>query len=164
MRNLNGKKLVNNWDVKLAKREDVDRFVKGYIFAYKDLEDYKYSTRREVKNYFKWLLKRDPDGVFILEENGRLIGVVACDSKWIAEEESVLEIHELFVLPEYRGTGAGEKLLDIALKYAKKKGLKKAMLWVGKGNKRAIKFYKKEGFKIVGEQGKWLRMEKSLDY
>ncbi len=159
-----GKNMVKRWKIKVADKEDVEKFVEGYVCAYKDLEDYKYRTRREVKNYFKWLFKRDPEGIFIMEEDGKLVGIVACDSNWVTEKGRVLEIHELFVLPEYRGTGAGEKLLDIALGYAKKKGLKKVMLWVGKGNERAIRFYKKEGFKIVGEQGKWLRMEKSLDY
>ncbi|RLF74604.1 GNAT family N-acetyltransferase, partial [Thermococci archaeon] len=35
-------------------------------------------------------------------------------------------------------------------------------LWVGEKNKKAIEFYEKLGFKVVGKSGIWVRMVKDL--
>lgn len=144
--------------------EDKESFVEVYMRAYQSLSDYKYTSRSEVKNYFKWLYKRDKEGFFVAEKEGQPVGFIAVDGNWIDQEgEKVLEIHELFVLPEERRKGVGSMLLKKILEYGKEKGLKRVELWVGKTNHQAICFYKKFGFKEIGTWGKWLRMIKSLD-
>lgn len=145
--------------------EDKDQFIDVYIRAYQSLSDYKYTSKGEVKNYFKWLYKRDNQGFLVAEKDGKAVGFIAGDGNWIDQEgERVLEIHELFVLPEERRKGVGSMLLKEILEYGKKRGLKKVELWVGKTNYQAICFYKKFGFKEVGTWGKWLRMVRSLNY
>ena len=52
--------------------------------------------------------------------------------------------------------------MNKALEHFKKLGLKKAGLWVGEKNDRAIKFYEKYGFKPVRKYNQWVRMEKNL--
>lgn len=149
--------------IRQVRPDDIDNFVETYIKAYKDLENYKYETKREIKNYFKWLYKRDKEGFIVAEENGNPVGFAVGDTNWINfEGEKVLEIHEIFVLPEFRNKGIGSKLLNELLNYGIKKGRKLAELWVGKTNYKAIDFYKNFGFKEVGEWGKWLRMIRPL--
>ncbi len=143
--------------------QDIEKFTEAYIKAYEALNDYKYRTRKEVKNYFKWLYKRDKDGFWVAEEKEAFAGCVAGDAYWVNPEgEKVLEIHEIFVIPEFRGRGIGTMLLEKILFYGIEQGKKLAELWVGKTNYSAIKFYKKFGFKEAGVWGKWLRMLKSL--
>lgn len=151
--------------VRQAVPNDIDDFIETYIRAYKEFKNYKYETRKEIKNYFKWLYKRDKEGFLVAEINGKPVGFAAGDTNWInLDGEKVLEIHEIFVIPEFRGKGIGSSLLKEVLSYGIKKERKIAELWVGKTNYRAIEFYKKFGFKEGGEWGKWLRMIKSLDY
>lgn len=153
-------------EVKLRKvlPDDLHKFIEAYIKAYETLSDYKYTTRSEIKNYFKWLYKRDKEGFLVAEKNENPVGFIAADSNWINHEgEKVLEIHEIFVIPEERKKGIGSLLLEEILKYGKNKKIKKAELWVGKTNYQAINFYKKFGFYEAGTWGKWLRMIKLLD-
>lgn len=53
------------------------------------------------------------------------------------------------ILPGYQGMGAGTRLVTALKEHLKDKGCKGIMLSVGMGNKKAIAFYKKNGFKKV---------------
>lgn len=150
--------------IRKATLKDMEVFIENYIKAYERLKDYKYTSRSDVKHYFKWLYKRDREGFFVAEIDGKVAGFAAGDSNWINPEGlKVLEIHEIFVIPEMRERGIGRKLLEKLLEYGKSKGLKIAELWVGEKNFEAIEFYKKLGFKEAGLWGKWLRMIKPLN-
>ncbi len=145
-------------------REDLQHFVDVYIQAYRGLEEYAYTRRRDVKDYFRWLMNRDSEGFMVAEIEGRPVGFVACDANWISifERRKVGEIHELFVLPEYRGRGIGSKLLAAAMDYARSRGRDLAELWVGRTNYRARRFYEKRGFVEKGEWGRWIRMVREI--
>ncbi len=149
--------------IRRVKREDIDDFVAVYTEAYRGLEEYAYTKRRDVKNYFKWLFSRDRDGFFVAVDD-KAVGFVACDTNWISvfERQRVGEIHELFVLPEYRGRGVGSSLLEKAISYSMERGRKRAELWVGRTNFKARKFYLHHGFQEAGEWGKWIRMVRDL--
>jgi ribosomal protein S18 acetylase RimI-like enzyme len=151
-------------EIRRADKDDLDDFVRVYVESYRGLEDYAYTRKRDVKNYFKWLLSRDKDGVMVAEIDGEAVGFVACDTNWfsIFERKKVGEIHELFVLPEFRGEGIGAKLMEKALEYALERNRKVAELWVGRTNYRARRFYASQGFEEAGEWGKWVRMRKVL--
>ncbi|MEZ4802416.1 MAG: GNAT family N-acetyltransferase [Gelidibacter sp.] len=57
-------------------------------------------------------------------------------------------ISKIYVDADYRGFGLGEKLMDFALKEAKKKEFKTLWLTVNKNNTNSIEWYKKRGFEI----------------
>lgn len=67
-------------------------------------------------------------------------------------ELSCLEIARIYVVARAIGTGVGKKLMETCIDVAKQKGKKCLWLGVWKKNQRAINFYSKWGFKIVGEQ------------
>ncbi len=152
-------------EIRKADKDDLDDFVRVYVESYRGLEDYAYTRKRDIKNYFKWLLSRDNEGVMAAVIDGETVGFVACDTNWfsIFERKKVGEIHELFVLPEFRGAGIGTKLMEKALEYALERNRKVAELWVGRTNYRARKFYASHGFEESGEWGKWVRMRKELN-
>ncbi|RLI86579.1 MAG: N-acetyltransferase [Archaeoglobales archaeon] len=149
--------------IRRAKAEDITDFVEIYEKAYRGLEKYAYTTRREIKSYFKWLRRRDPDGMFVAVV-GKPIGFIACDTNWYSsfEGKEVGEIHELFVSPEWQKKGVGGALLSRGLDYARERGRDIAELWVGRGNLRARRFYEKWGFKLAEGWGHWVRMIKKL--
>ncbi|GAB6162564.1 hypothetical protein JCM12298_17230 [Desulfothermus naphthae] len=152
-----------NMLIRQVKFEDIENFVETYMKAYEDFDDYKYHTKKEIRKYFKWLYNRDKEGFFVAEEGDKIVGFVAADANWInLKGEKILEIHEIFVLKEFKRKGVGDKLLEKVLNYGIKQGRKAVELWVGRTNYDAINFYKKLGFKKIGEKGKWLKMRRSL--
>ena len=62
------------------------------------------------------------------------------------------EIVAIYLLPEVWRSGAGNELLQMALRKLKKNGFKKICLWVLKDNIRARKFYEKNGFIVSGNE------------
>ncbi len=157
-------------NIRRAEEGDRDSFVECYLKAYRGLEGYSYTSRRDIRSYFNWLRKRDREGIFaaevIMQKDFREVaGFLACDSKWFSKYEGtvVCEIHEIFVKPEWRGIGIGEMLMRRAMEYAEEKGREIIELWVGERNYNAIKFYRKFGFKDKEKNGCWIRMVKRLE-
>ncbi len=149
--------------IRRVTKDDEKHFIEVYIEAYKGLEEYAYTSKRDVKWYFRWLLKRDPNGFFTYVIN-EPIGFIACDCNWFSvfEGDDVAEIHEIFVHPEWQKKGIGTALMKKALDYAKERNRDVVELWVGVGNLKAIKFYKRFGFEEMGVVGRWLRMTLKL--
>ena len=56
------------------------------------------------------------------------------------------QVWSLNVAPEHQGTGLAQRLLDETL------GRGPAYLWVARGNRRAIRFYERNGFALDGTQ------------
>ncbi|MEM2648331.1 MAG: GNAT family N-acetyltransferase [Candidatus Bathyarchaeia archaeon] len=131
--------------------------------SYKGLEEYAYSREGDIKDYFRWLLRRDPDG-FLLVELDDPVAFIACDTNWFSpfEGEILGEVHEIFVHPNYRGIGIGSTLLEKAIKYAEDRGRNFMGLWVGEKNLHAKEFYRKKGFIETMLVGKWTRMMKNI--
>ena len=69
-------------------------------------------------------------------------------------------IHSLYVLPSRQGQGIGRRLLEAVL--ARAQGI--AELKCDKANKRAVAFYRRLGWREVGEgtaeTGPWVRLRK----
>jgi len=158
--------------IRHVRREDMQNFIKSYSKSYENIKEYAYTTRKDMKRYFKWLLHRDAEGFFVAElcnsaqssaSSASAIGFIACDANWLSPFECCVvgEIHELFVVPEMRGRGVGNALLQRGLAYFCEKNLHIAELWVGISN-HAQKFYEKAGFKGAEIVGKWLRMWKCI--
>ncbi len=155
---------LKNIKIEKISEEDVSELVNVYIESYKGLEEYAYTHPKDVKSYINWLMKRDPEGVWKAELNGKTVGFIAVDSNWYSKRENgkVGAIHEVVVLPEYRCMGIGTRLVSMALDYFRRKGLSMAELWVGDENEDAIKLYKKMGFKEKDRYNYWVRMTKKI--
>lgn len=66
-------------------------------------------------------------------------------------DEKVTRLHKIYLLPEAQGKGAGKQLVDAVINYAKQSGSNVISLNVNRFNK-ALTFYQKLGFEIVGEE------------
>lgn len=97
---------------------------------------------------------------YVADENKKIIGYISLSGN---------EIKKLFVLPKFHKKGIGRKLLSKIEKIAKKKDIKKLILY---SNFYTEEFYKKCGFrrlKIVWEKAgdlkyKQIYMEKNLKW
>ena len=93
-------------------------------------------------------------------KSGNFYGIVADDGVikgFITYTLTVdfAEVADLFVFPEYRGTGIGEKLLSELIVSVKSSGRQKVFLEVRKGNFPAKTLYEKLGFKTLYERKKY---------
>lgn len=91
-----------------------------------------------------------------LRRNGRLLVLVekASDTvigtSWLTNDGRRLYLHHFAIDPKFQGAGLSMPLLRESQKIAKAIGLQ-IKLEVQRDNKRAIHFYKKAGFKPLGE-------------
>lgn len=68
------------------------------------------------------------------------------------------ELIQLFIFPEYRGSGFGTLLCGAWIASLKERKLEKAFLEVRDGNEAAIKIYQALGFKIVGKRKNYYQL------
>lgn len=86
------------------------------------------------------------DNSYMLYEDGIPIGFIV-----IAIENQIARIDTMGVISSKRGTGASEYLLQHVLENLKWKKIKKVTLEVMDKDQRAVKFYKKHGFRVQRE-------------
>ncbi|QGG54993.1 GNAT family N-acetyltransferase [Paenibacillus sp. FSL W8-1187] len=88
--------------------------------------------------YFLNHILIDNNKVFLAIEdtNKQVIGILACNENWV---------NQLYIHTQYQGRGIGKRLLDLA----KQQSDKRLFLYTFEVNKKAQKFYERNGFKIV---------------
>lgn len=157
---------VTGFTLKRARLEDIPELVNIYMEGYKDLQEYAYTHQDDVTAYMQWLFRRDVAGIFLAKVNGKTVGFVASDGNWYSKREGkvVGAIHELVVLPKYRGRGIGRALINMALDYFKEREIAVAELWVGDANYTAIDFYKRMGFEERDKFNYWVRMTRDINH
>jgi GNAT superfamily N-acetyltransferase len=85
-------------------------------------------------------LKDDPDGLWIAEDAGRVVGLGfswVCGKFWF--------LADLFILPEYQGQGVGGELLGRTLEHAKMNDAENRALITFAYNRTSIGLYVKHG-------------------
>ena len=120
---------------------------KSWQDAYSGLVDRSYLDKLTIEKCtdiaFRW-----PDNILVAKEKGAVIGFVGygvCGDDALPETG---EVFAIYVLKEYYGKKVGHALMQAALK--KLSEYKRIAVWVLEGNRRAIKFYEKFGFRFDG--------------
>ena len=124
-------------DYQGKKFSDIERVI-PYSASYKD-EYIKIHTNDGYWNGEKMLEKIDKFDIFLFLENDCLVGYID-----ISKGSNVVEIMDIFVLPEYRNSGIGSSLLRKAISFV---GNKRLILTVDVDNNVANHLYEKIGFK-----------------
>ena len=103
----------------------------------------------------------DPDGFFLAERGGKLIGFhwtkiheapdheardLEAQDQETRAHEPIGEVYVVGVAPEARGTGLGRALTLVGLRYLRSRGLFQVMLYVDESNTAAIGLYESLGF------------------
>jgi len=80
------------------------------------------------------------------------------------KDETSIELERIYVIKKYQGKGLGEFLLKKSIEFAREKSKKYLWLGVWKKNKKAIKFYEKNGFKKFAEHDFYMGDERQNNF
>jgi GNAT superfamily N-acetyltransferase len=87
------------------------------------------------------------DGFWTVSMNGRVQGAIAIDG--IHAQQKGAHLRWFIVSDALRGKGAGNRLLDTAVEFCRRRGYHKIYLWTFGGLGAARHLYKKAGFRLV---------------
>ena len=87
-------------------------------------------------------------GFVVENDSGRLIGYATYFYAYFTWIGKSLYMDDLYVKPEYRRKGLGQKLIESVINKAKTDNCKKVRWQVSEWNQNAIDFYKRIGAKV----------------
>jgi ribosomal protein S18 acetylase RimI-like enzyme len=93
--------------------------------------------------------QRDPQGIFVAEHEGRIVGYV---STWIDREAGIGHIPNLALTAAARGRGLGRRLLEHALARFRQAGIRFAKIETLDQNQVAQQLFPSLGFEEVARQ------------
>ena len=102
-------------------------------------------TEQYNPTLFSYFYETYPKGFIVAEQNHKIIGFLI----GIKLKTNKTKILMISVEPIYQRQKIGEKLLNRFIKITAKEKIKIIELEVKTDNKKAIKFYEKNGFKII---------------
>ena len=86
---------------------------------------------------------------FAIFDGNQAVGFL--DVELNCPEPNGMKLQKIYVLPEKQGLGLGKTLLNFAIDFGKKQGMRHLSLQVNRYNK-AVEFYLHAGFEIIDEQ------------
>jgi ribosomal protein S18 acetylase RimI-like enzyme len=123
-----------------------------------------------ASHYNEALQQRDIDdpklAIHLCEQGGELVGFIQlrqASSPACVAALRPLEIQQLYVASSWHGKGVAHDLMAVALDTATSRAADRIWLGVWEDNPRAINFYQKYGFAVVGEQTFMLGADKQRD-
>jgi ribosomal protein S18 acetylase RimI-like enzyme len=109
----------------------------------------------------------NPDIVTLVGEvDGRMAAYAQV--RWIPPGPGVVgtepvEIMRFYVDRPWHGRGIAQRMMDAVLRTAREEGARTAWLAVWEHNPRAMAFYARRGFRVVGAQDFWLGSDRQND-
>jgi len=103
----------------------------------------------------------DDYDLFVAESNGHLVGfalldTLACDDEEVepllAGVHPNMELSKLYVHPDAHGSGVAQQLFDEIDAAARDRSATSLWLTVWMDNARALAFYRRNGFEVVGDR------------
>ena len=134
-------------EIRQMQPEDYNR--KGYVHwkswqeTYAGLIDEAYLEKQSLEKC-QAIVRRWPDNTLVAVLDGIVIGF-GC---FVQRDAGCGEISAIYILKEAQGKGIGRMLMDSLLMQLS--GSNSIILWVLKGNDKAIRFYEHYGFRLTG--------------
>jgi GNAT superfamily N-acetyltransferase len=88
------------------------------------------------------------EAAWVAEHAGRRVGCVFC----VAADDQTAQLRILLVDPAARGHGAGARLVDECLQFARQAGYQRMKLWTNHPLASARRIYLSRGFQLVAEE------------
>jgi len=103
--------------------------------------------RKLVQEMMSDAVKEQPDGVFVAEISGEIVGfAIVMYRAWLR----IAYLDYIQVATKWSNKGAGHRLIEKCINWARAKSARILYTETGRNNDTAIRFYKKHGFQITG--------------
>ena len=131
--------------IKIRKLQRRDIY-NGFLLSLDSLRKSSHIKPKKANSIFDKISKNPDHVIYVAIHNGEVIGVTTLwvEQKFIHDGGKVGHIEDVAVRKEYQGKGVGKKIVNVLLKYAKKKGCYKTILDC---SDELIPFYESIGFK-----------------
>ena len=120
----------------------------GYVsYMHGVLYEKEYGMDRVFEQYVisgiaKFLETKSEGNLWVAEAGGRIIGSIGI----VGVDKETAQLRWFLLEPEYRGTGLGRRLMNVAMDYCREKDFKKIFLWTFQGLDAARHLYRSFGF------------------
>jgi peptidyl-dipeptidase Dcp len=103
-----------------------------------------------LKGLSEFALAYDPgkDRVWVCEAEGRMVGFLL----GMRRETAVAQLRYFILLPEYRGSGVGRRLMQQFMDWLRAGGYQRAYLWTTNEQETATALYRRHGFHLTEEK------------
>ncbi|MFD1079692.1 GNAT family N-acetyltransferase, partial [Longispora fulva] len=85
------------------------------------------------------------------------------DAQTDLREPDAMELERIYVIEEFQNRGFGQKILDAVIEMAIQRQMRYLWLGVWEKNSRAIRFYERNKFKIIGSHPFWVGKDLQTD-
>jgi DNA-binding MarR family transcriptional regulator/N-acetylglutamate synthase-like GNAT family acetyltransferase len=121
----------------------------GVLYA----EEYRWNEQFEalvaqVVAEFITHFKAEQERCWIAEMNGEIVGSVFV----VQASDTVAKLRLLLIEPKARGLGLGTRLVEECIRFARRRGYQKLVLWTNSVLVVARHIYEKTGFKLVAQE------------
>jgi ribosomal protein S18 acetylase RimI-like enzyme len=152
---------VDIMKVRFASEEDFENLFNLYKQLYilearldNNLKDFE-EVEENLRKYVQRCLKKENYIVLIAEKDSKILGFIIIairEYTKVCKKQKFGYIDAIFVKEDSRKKGIGRKLLNEAEKFLKEQKIHSLELDIYEGNKEAIKFYQKSGFRIISKR------------
>ena len=103
-----------------------------------------------LKGLGEFALAYDPakDRIWVCEDGGRMVGFLL----GMHRERDEAQLRYFILLPEYRGSGLGKKLMTLFMDWLHEQGYRRAYLWTTHEQETATALYLRHGFRLTEEK------------
>lgn len=142
----------NNNDIHYIISRQINLYKIEYGFDTDTWKAYVADAVHQLINQFD----QEKDIIYILEANGQMAGCIAVTHI----EADTAQLRFFFIEPTLRGLGEGNKLMDMAVNFCKKKNYKHIILWTCSKLEAARHLYSKYGFQLTEthENVEWVEL------
>lgn len=120
--------------------------------AYDRVRFSKIATPERMARFYGEQTEIDNTAVFVAELDDRIVGFAYVGFEQISYQDLATDsawIHDIYLDESARHAGAGQQLIEAAVKFAREHGATKVLLWVADRNTLAKDFFEKAGFKTT---------------
>jgi ribosomal protein S18 acetylase RimI-like enzyme len=116
-----------------------------YGITLDDIKEKDFSSQERIKRWKKGIeTQTNENHMWVAKDSKTVVGFCSTTKK-----DGKHEIRAIYILPDYQGKGVGRKLITAALNWLGED--KEVFINVAKYNNSSIEFYKRVGFKEIGD-------------
>jgi ribosomal protein S18 acetylase RimI-like enzyme len=122
----------------------------AHVSSFGNADGFDDENGADGSRYLSWLRDRArdlPAGVVHAWRGDRIVGQIEAR---VRREPPSAYVNLFYLVPEERGTGAGDELHEYILGLLRKEGVLRVELSVAPGNLRAVRYYVKHGWRDLG--------------